>query len=178
MFCSRFGTTGDIILKIAETIRTTGNIDHIRNLKDIDKEDIPDVRQYDGIIIGTGIKMGRWTKEITNFLSDYDSVLHTNYIPLAIFATSGKASNPKNYESAKKMYVTDKIKNSSLNIVITDVFPGVLDLSRQSPFNWFERRIVWAMRREIPQIKAQQKNDFRNWSKIESFTKYFIQKYS
>ena len=175
VFCSRFGSTSEIILKIAETIRNSGHINNIRNLKGISEEDIPDLTQYDGIIIGTGIKMGLWTNEVSKFLSNYSSILKTTQIPLAIFVTSGLESNPANYELTKKMYLTDKI-DKDLNILKLDVFAGVLDLTKYSPFNWIERRIILRMKSEIPQIQRNRKNDFRNWSKIKGFTTEFLLK--
>ena len=174
VFCSRYGSTGEIVLKIAETIRKSGNINNIRNLKNLDKHDIPDLKQYDGIIIGTGIKWGHWTKEINKFLTDYDSELRNLNIPIAIFATSGKAIS--NYRLTKKMYIDDKIKNKNYNVVLTEIFAGMLNLTPNSRFNWFERRIVLAMRSEVPEIQPKMKNDFRDWPKIVKFTNNFITK--
>ena len=176
VFCSRYGSTGEIVLKIAETIRKSGNVNNIRNLKNLDKQDIPELKQYDGIIIGTGIKWGHWTKEINKFLTDYGAVLKTLNIPIAIFATSGKAINQENYRIIKKMYIDDKIKNKKYNVILTEIFAGVLNLTPNSRFNWFERKIILAMRSEVPQIQPRMKNDFRDWSKIVKFTRKFISK--
>jgi menaquinone-dependent protoporphyrinogen oxidase len=51
----------------------------------------PDLTDYTNIIVGSGIRMGRWYKQPKSFLSKND---FTNK-KLAIYLSSGKAGNPE-----------------------------------------------------------------------------------
>jgi len=51
----------------------------------------PDINPYDNVIVGSGIRMGRWYKHPKSFLRKNDF----NNKKLAIYLSSGKAGNPE-----------------------------------------------------------------------------------
>ena len=72
VFTSRFGGTDEIAHEIADELESKHNIQtQVLNLRDGIK--VPSLEKFDGIIVGSGIKMGRWTKESYNFLKKNQS---------------------------------------------------------------------------------------------------------
>ncbi|TFG03291.1 MAG: hypothetical protein EU542_02945 [Promethearchaeota archaeon] len=58
---------------------------------DLKEEKNPDINNYDNIIVGSGIRMGRWYKLPKSFLSKNDF----SNKKLAIYLSAGKAGNPE-----------------------------------------------------------------------------------
>ena len=59
-YASRFGSTRDIAMRIADTIRTHGNEVDVRSV-----EEISDCDPYDAVVFGSGVYDGSWTAEAT-----------------------------------------------------------------------------------------------------------------
>ncbi|MHA1104508.1 MAG: flavodoxin domain-containing protein [Promethearchaeota archaeon] len=62
LYGTRYGATKEISNEIEKIIQDSGMTTESFNLKEVNPKNIPPLDQYDGIIIGTGIKMGMWTK--------------------------------------------------------------------------------------------------------------------
>ena len=58
---------------------------------DLKENKNPDITNYDNIVVGSGIRMGRWYKHPKSFLSKHDF----NNKKLAIYLSAGKAGNPE-----------------------------------------------------------------------------------
>jgi menaquinone-dependent protoporphyrinogen IX oxidase len=75
------------------------------------------------------------------------------------------------------MYIVEKLKEFKkfdLDIVLIEAFAGVLDLTKDSPFSWLDKKVIQALAKEQPEIILDSKNDFRDWQKIESFAESYI----
>jgi len=57
-YASRFGSTRDIAIRIAGTIRTHGNDVDVRSV-----DEIADFGRYDAVVFGSGVYDGSWTAE-------------------------------------------------------------------------------------------------------------------
>ena len=68
LYGTRYGTTKGISDEIEKTIKEKGFETESYNLKEVNQKNIPSLDQYDGIIIGTGIRMGMWTKTVKSFI--------------------------------------------------------------------------------------------------------------
>ena len=62
-YASRFGSTRDIAIRIAGTVRTRGNDVDVRSI-----DEISDLDQYDAVVFGSGVYDGSWTAEATEFI--------------------------------------------------------------------------------------------------------------
>ena len=56
---TRFGATEGVAGKIAELARENGLQAEVYDLKDLPSDRIPDFNNYDGILIGSSIKIGQ-----------------------------------------------------------------------------------------------------------------------
>ena len=176
VFCSRYGSTADISQRIYEEIKRLGMEADLVNLKDSKNKLLSDFSSYQGLMIGTGIKMGQWTKEVKQFIKINLKKLLIYPKPIGFFVTSGLASDPNKYEEIKKLYIEDKFKKFGLQINLYDVFGGVLDLTETSKFSWLDKKIVKELAKKEKWINIEGKNDFRNWSKVLTFTQTFSER--
>ncbi|MHA1974112.1 MAG: flavodoxin domain-containing protein [Candidatus Hodarchaeales archaeon] len=133
----------------------------------------PSLHEFDGIIVGSGIMRGEWTKEALEFIRKNEEI---NRKVLALFVSSGKASNEKLYNEARREYIEKIVKKYDLNDPMTEAFGGVFDLSETSIHSEVEKKIL----KEIADsdrsdfvLHDGKLNDFRNWQKIRDWSRSF-----
>lgn len=60
---SRFGSTEEISIKISHTLEEQEIETHLLDLKKVKAKDWPSLEAFDGVLVGSGIRIGKWTKE-------------------------------------------------------------------------------------------------------------------
>ena len=79
-YASRFGSTRDIAIRIADAVRTRGSSEvDVRSV-----EDISDIDRYDAMVFGSGVYDGSWTAEATALMRRYAGVFARK--PLWLFS--------------------------------------------------------------------------------------------
>ncbi|MFX0207489.1 MAG: flavodoxin domain-containing protein [Candidatus Hodarchaeota archaeon] len=172
VFTSRFGSTDEIAHEIADvlekrTIQTT-----VINLWDGLK--YPSLENFDGIIVGSGIKMGRWTKESYNFLKRNNIILNSKV--LGVFVSSGEAANPKNHMEVRRKYIERILNLTGVNADMMEAFGGIFDFSSSSTYSFLEKKIVRRLAKSIEGgiiIDDDKTNDFRDWDRIRKWANNF-----
>ena len=69
-YASRFGSTRDIAIRIADTVRARGNDVDVRSV-----DEISDFDRYDAVVFGSGVYDGSWTVEATELMRRHAAVL-------------------------------------------------------------------------------------------------------
>jgi menaquinone-dependent protoporphyrinogen oxidase len=69
-YASRFGSTRDIAIRIADAVRTHGNEVDVRSV-----DQISDFDPYDAVVFGSGVYDGSWTAEATDLVRRHAAVL-------------------------------------------------------------------------------------------------------
>src|SRR6186997_3486912 len=69
-YASRFGSTRDIAIRIAGTVRTRGNDVDLRSV-----DAISDFDRYDAVVFGSGVYDGSWTAEAIELVRRHAAVL-------------------------------------------------------------------------------------------------------
>jgi menaquinone-dependent protoporphyrinogen oxidase len=69
-YASRFGSTRDIAIRIADAVRTHGNEVDVRSVNQIS-----DFDPYDAVVFGSGVYDGSWTAEATDLVRRHAAVL-------------------------------------------------------------------------------------------------------
>jgi menaquinone-dependent protoporphyrinogen oxidase len=174
VYASRYGSTAEIAQEIAETLESNEMIAEIIDLRDGVKNSTLD--EFHGILVGSGIRMGRWTKEALNFLKVNREILKNK--PLGIFISSGEAANPNTYTSAHKKYLDNVLQKIGFDLdnVLTEAFGGVFDLSSSSNYNYLEKKILKRIAKSDGTgfiVHDGKLNDFRNWQRIRNWTTDF-----
>ncbi|UCG04482.1 MAG: hypothetical protein JSW11_10965 [Candidatus Heimdallarchaeota archaeon] len=172
VFASRFGSTDEIAHEIADELERHKILTKVHNLRDGVKT--PSLEDFDGIIVGSGIKMGRWTKESYKFLKENQNKLNSKV--LGLFVSSGEAANPKTYTEARRKYLERMMGKTGVKADITEAFGGVFDFSSDSTYSFLEKKIIQRLAKSVEGgivIDDYKMNDFRDWELIRKWAKEF-----
>ncbi|MHA2226719.1 MAG: flavodoxin domain-containing protein [Candidatus Hodarchaeales archaeon] len=115
---TRMSVTKENSLEIADVLRNKFDLSvDVVNLKNSPSLDI---ENYSNVIVGSGIRMGKWTKESLEFLK---SIFENKRV--AIFVSSVEAGDDKTYQKAFSRYILEILsKNPHFMPVATAAFGG------------------------------------------------------
>ena len=158
---SRHGSTAEISEKITEIIRGRGaDVDLI----DLKKEKVKDIKTYDLIVIGSGIQMGKWTKETLKFIKKNREVLAQKKV--AIFVSCLSAAQPDKCNTARREYL-ENIDASfpEINPISRGLFGGLIDTTRG---NFVTKTIMQALVKSLVENDEEPPDriDLRDWEQI------------
>jgi menaquinone-dependent protoporphyrinogen oxidase len=173
VFASRHGGTAGIATHIAEVLRTTGF-----EVAVADAANGPDSTGFDGYVVGSGVYMGSWLKDGTEFLERNQSTLATR--PVWLFSSGPLPGSSKYVEAEDPVTVAlgplegpgsgGHKRIAALEAAIHPrqhrVFLGALDPNDQ-PKSVPERlvRLMPGSKRILPA------GDFRDWDAIEAWAR-------
>jgi menaquinone-dependent protoporphyrinogen oxidase len=179
VYGSRYGCTEEVSQEIGKVLEKEGLSVSLINLE-IDKN-LPSIEKYDAILVGSGIKIGKWTKETDNFLKKNKETLKSK--TLGLYTCSGLAI--EDADKAKKTYVEEKMEKLGIDAQLFDVFPGrsiLTDFDLSNPkIGFIERKIIEqaakAQAKDNKPIKIDEKwkDDPKGWRQIRSFAKKFAE---
>jgi menaquinone-dependent protoporphyrinogen oxidase len=123
VYGTRYGTAKEIAEEIAKTLKNE-NVDvTLFNAKQIRDHGIA---AYDLVVVGSGIKMGKWTKESKNFLKNNQNILSNKKV--ALFVSCGAANSEKSMAEGQEKYLDNISKVYLTNKPIaTGLFGGIYD---------------------------------------------------
>ena len=147
VYGTRYGTTANTSDVIANTLRQVGFEVKIVDAK---KEKVQTISEFDLIIVGSGIQMGKWTSEPEDFIKKYQKELATK---LALFVSCGGA-NPlsegekknKEMDNAKRKYLEDKAVEYKVTPVALGFFGGCYDFNQMS---WFFKKTLSSIKPKL-----------------------------
>jgi menaquinone-dependent protoporphyrinogen oxidase len=148
VYGTRYGATATTSEVIADTLRPVG---YEVKVVDAKKEKVQSISEFDLIIVGSGIQMGKWTSEPEDFLKKHQRELSTK--KLAIFVSCGSA-NPlsegeqkdKEMNDAKTKYLEGKAVELKVTPVALGFFGGCYDFNKMS---WFFRRTLSSIKPKL-----------------------------
>jgi len=129
-FATRYGSTALIAEELAGEFKKLNVNTTVYNLKDDKSKNWPSIDEYDGIIVGSSIMMGRWMKEPQKFMKNNNALLAKKDKILAIFVSCGKAL--ENYEEAIEKYLVNFKEKKGIPVDLYDTFGVIIDLSDPS----------------------------------------------
>lgn len=149
---SKYGATADIAEKIGEVLRQAGFETDVVSAGNAD-----DPSQYQSIVLGSAVYIGKWRKEASKFLKKYSEILSER--PVWIFSSGptnegDPAELMKGWEYPKVLQgEIDKIKPRDIKI-----FSGKYDPDKLNSFqNSIMKRVGAAP------------GDFRDWDDIDGW---------
>ena len=175
-YASHFGSTSEIAHEIADVLRGEEISVDVIDLKTHAETQTPSLTNYTGVIIGSGIRMASWAKEVLDFVQSNKKILKSK--PLGVFVSSGEASNPDTYEKAKEKYLYKILDEFQLMgpEVIYEAFGGVFDFSSSSNYSFLEKKILQRIAESSSSgfvVNDGKLNDFRNWQLIREWSTTF-----
>lgn len=177
-FGTRYGATESTSEEIAKVLRGEGLEVKVVNAK---KEQVKDISEYDLVIVGNGMQMGKWTDSAENFLKKFQKELANKKV--AIFVSSGAQAlieydkKTVEIEKAKKQYLEEKAEKYNLKPISMVIFGGVWDYNHmmflfRKTLGSFKPKIEAAGYKEVqPGVY-----DTRNWDMIRSWAKEMADK--
>ncbi len=171
VYGTRTGTAAITAQEIAQTLEKQGVETKVVNAK---KEKIESISDYDLIIVGSGIQMGRWSGEPEDFLKKFQKDLATKKV--ALFVNCGSAAeklNPEKPEilaTAKTKYLEEKATKYNLYCVALGLFGAIYNFNTMS---WIMKK---GMENERPKLAANYKEtepgvyDTRDIEAIQKWT--------
>jgi len=140
LYGSRYGTTKDTSEKIRDLLVTK---DIKVSLVNIDDE-VPSLSNFDGVLVGTGIKISMWTKKIKKFVKKQKKILDKRDFKFGFFISCGTASEKGKIAEAKEKYIDNKLLKIGVNYDIADAFGPIYDFSETSSMSNMNKKIIKA----------------------------------
>jgi menaquinone-dependent protoporphyrinogen oxidase len=115
---TRYGATAEVAKEIARVLEEQYGLSV--HLIDLSVKRVRDISGYDNIVLGSGIKMSRWTGKAKRFLKkDFEGK------KLAVFVCSGRAGEPDSYDNAFDKYIKQVLsKYLKVQLVACEAFGG------------------------------------------------------
>ncbi len=181
---SRYGSTEEIAHTMAEILENAGLETQLLDLRRTKHKDWPPLTSFDGVLVGSGIKIGRWTKEVSAFLkthADELKALKPKGLVVGVFVSSGMASTPGQQEEARRKYLEEVLTNIGIidAVATYDAFGGVDNLSPSAPMGFLDKRMLSMAAKQMAKdgtpLTEGARNDLRDWDQIRAFTEHFAE---
>ncbi|MBD3407517.1 MAG: hypothetical protein GF411_15480 [Candidatus Lokiarchaeota archaeon] len=151
-YCTRYGVTRETSNVIAETLKT--NFDAEVDVLDLKEEKkraksiVPN--DYDLVIVGSSIRIGRWTKEAKNFLkSNFENTR------VAIFVSSGRCGQAiedgdmSEYEKYEQKYIDKIAEKRDLKLFAKRGFGGRMERGGEVQSDTWNREHIVEWTQEV-----------------------------
>lgn len=164
-------------VEISGIFRKEGLEVRIINLKE---EKIKNINDYDLVVVGSGIKIGKWTKEPQKFFKKYQKELEKKKV--ALFVCCGMAQplpeenkSPEEIEKERKKYLDDVAAKYNIQPIALGFFGGVYNFNRVS---WLFKKFMSSIKSQldaagIPETKSGL-YDLRNIDTIRKWAKEVV----
>jgi len=181
VYGTRYGATAKTSEEIAEVLRQEGLDVRVVNLKE---DKVKDITEYGLVIVGSGIQIGKWTKEPEKFLEKFQKELVKK--KAAIFVCCGstqpldeKENKTNIIKNARTKYLEEKAAKYNLQPVALGLFGGVYDFNKIS---WFFRKTMSAVKPKLEEAGFKETEaglyDTRDLNAIRSWAKETAQMFN
>jgi len=168
VYGSRYGTAAEIAREIADVIKNEGIEVTLEDAKDIKKDF--DISPYNLVIVGSGIKMGKWTKQSLKFLKDNKKALKERKV--AIFVSCSAANEEKSRDMGLKDYL-QKVAAENLESEPLDMglFGSLYDPDSNHGLMYKMTLKFWKKDLEEKGFDTNKSHDFRDWEEIRAWAR-------
>ena len=164
IYGTRWGGTVAIAERISQVLKKDGFVTAI-----VDVKNNPELRDFDLIVIGSGISGGKWTRESYEFLKRHTTELR--HRKTALFVSCGMVARGSGLEKAREDYLVKVARRFGLSPVNYGLFGGILVFDAK--YNLLDRFMVDSSKKNLRKmgIDTNKPYDFRDWENIESWAK-------
>ena len=172
VYATRYGATTGTAEEIAKILRSEGFDIQIVNVKE---ENVKDISEYDLIIVGSGMQMGKWTGEAENFLAKFHKEFADKKLALFVStmkSVSEREGKPEDVANMRKVSLEDQISKYNLQPVALGFFGGVLDFNKM---NFLMRRTMGFLKPQLEKDGFQEVQpglyELRDWDEIRKWAR-------
>jgi menaquinone-dependent protoporphyrinogen oxidase len=173
VYGTRYGATEGTSEEIAKVLKNEGLDVRVINAK---KERMKNISEYDLVIVGSGMQMGKWTGDAEGFLGKFQKELSDRKV--AIFVSSAAQAlleherKTEEIEKARKQYLEDKAAMYNLKPISMVIFGGVWDYNKMS---FLFRKTLASFKPKIEEAGFKEVKpglyDTRDWDAIMAWAK-------
>jgi len=177
-YATRYGATAGTSEEIAKMLREEGFDVKVVNAKE---EKIQDISEYELIIVGGGMQMGKCTGETEDFLKNFQKELAQKKV--AIFISSAMKSlferegKTEDLEKTRKTCLDDKAAKYSLQPIAVGLFGGVIDYNKMGLIT---RKAMGSMKTRFEAAGFKETKpgvyDTRDWDEIREWARKLVLK--
>ena len=171
VYGTRYGTAAEIAEEIGKVMENEGaEVDLVdsRDLKDCN------ISPYDLVVVGSGIKIGKWTNGSLKFLQNNRSILSGKKV--ALFVTCGAANDEKTRAEGQEKYLDEvALKYLSGKPVAMGLFGSVYDPNAKHGL-MYKLTTNFMIKKELEKqgIDTSKGLDYRNWDEIRYWASNLI----
>lgn len=170
VYGTRWGGTVKVAEKIGATLTKQGIPTHV-----VDAKNSPSVKQYDIVIVGSGISAGSWTKDASCYLKNHAEELREKKTALFVSCGAVEKEDQKERDADYDSLLVAVARKYGLSPVSYGFFGGILDF--KANYTLFEKLIVTLSKNKLKRlgIDTTKPYDFRDWNQIETWAKTIAQ---
>ena len=151
-YATRYGSTAEIANVIGKELAQSGFLVDVASVLEIE-----DIGQYDALVIGSPLYMGKWLVEARDFVQRFKQPLSRRNVSVFSVGYTLKDMIKENIQSAEEAL---DIVRLSINPSNTAFFAGMVDPDRMS-----------APDKAITRMGGVKAGDFRDWDKIREWAR-------
>jgi menaquinone-dependent protoporphyrinogen oxidase len=179
VYGTRYGATGMTANEIADVFREEGLDTTLVNLKN---QKVKDINDYDLVLVGSGIKIKKWTKEPEKFLKKFKNELATKKTGLFIccgakYPLEEKADTETELQYARTHHLEEKAAKYNLHPIAFGLFGGVYNFNKMG---WFFKKTLSGVKPQLEAAGVPETQsglyDTRDISNIRNWAKELAQK--
>ncbi len=175
-YATRYGTTEITAKDLAKIFDELEINTDLLDLKQTKEKEWPLLDAYDGIIVASGIRIGKWMKEPQKFLKTFRNEISSNEIVLGLFINC--ATCLIDPATANNEYLEKVIEKLGIKPNIYRAFGPILDFSETTRIGKIARAILKkVIEKDFEdagiQIDYKARNDLREMDQIREFAEEF-----
>lgn len=175
VYGTRYGATASTSEEIAKVLQTEGFDVKVVNAKE---EKIRDISQYELIVVGTGLQMGKWTGEIDDFLKRFQAELAKKKVALFVSSMKTVLEREGKLEQLvkdRKIEIEDKLPKYNLTPLTIGFFGGTINFNKM---NIITRKAFGSIKQTLDKDGFKESPpgiyDLRDWEEIRGWAKELV----
>ena len=174
---SRYGSTEEIAHKLAGFLGEEGVEAVVLDVKKDRRW--PSLEGFDGVMVGSGVKINKWMREPLQFLRRKREELKGRKVALFVSCMSVLADP----DHARRELLEKVAEEAGVEAVLYGAFGPLADLGPGSRMGFIDKKITQAAMAGLSQehgleFDAKGRNDFRDWDEIRGFARMFAESLS
>lgn len=165
VYGTRYGSAEKISQEIGNVLINEGVEVEVLDSKEIKKFD---TTPYDLVVVGSGIKMGSWTKSALKFMENHQNDLKDKKVALFVSCTANR--DEKLIKEAQEKYLDGVAEKYLINPPLsTGLFGGVID--PDGKYGIMDKVILKMVKKDLESkgIDTTKPYDTRDWEEIHNW---------
>jgi len=171
---SRYGSTEEIAHKLAGFLGEEGVEATVLDVKK--ERSWPSLEGYDGVMVGSGVKISKWMREPLEFLRRKREELAGKRLALFVSCLT-VLTDPDN---AREDLLEKVAEEAGVEAELMEAFGPVMDVGPGSRMGFLDRKIAQSVmlglsKEQGLELDMKGRNDLRDWDRIRDFAHRFAE---